>query len=155
MMMIHTLGIYYSIRLLASAYQGKIMAFIGNCHATKEPTLVCLPTTKSWEWHKGNATADFTNYPPKTMFIQHHTTIILMMNFQSLNRWNPLCNGFILSHFRWVCCMGQYCILIHMIVCKSLVKYCKMPHKCHPWQEDTGLGQIKGGGGNIEPPPNL
>jgi hypothetical protein len=57
-MMIHTAGIYYSIKLSMSAYQGKIMAFIGDCHTTKEPTLVCLPT-KSWEWHTGDTIADF------------------------------------------------------------------------------------------------
>jgi hypothetical protein len=35
------------------------MALIGDCRTTKEPTLVCLPTTKSWEWHTGDAIADF------------------------------------------------------------------------------------------------
>ena len=59
-MMIHTPGVYYSIKLLTSAYQGKMMAFIGDCRVTKEPTPVCLPTTKAWKWHTGNAIADFT-----------------------------------------------------------------------------------------------
>jgi hypothetical protein len=31
------------------------MAFVGDRRATKEPTLVCLPTKKSWEWCMGNA----------------------------------------------------------------------------------------------------
>ncbi len=56
--MIHTLGIYYSIKLSMSAYQGKMMAFIGDYHATKELTLVCLPTTKACEWHTGNTIGD-------------------------------------------------------------------------------------------------
>jgi hypothetical protein len=56
--MIHTPGVYYSIKSLTSAYQGKMMAFIGNPHATKEPKPVCLPTTKAWEWHTGDAIAD-------------------------------------------------------------------------------------------------
>jgi hypothetical protein len=47
--MIRTPGIYYSIKVLISAYQGKIMAFINNRQVTKEPTLVRFPTTKSWE----------------------------------------------------------------------------------------------------------
>jgi hypothetical protein len=42
-----------------SAYQEKVLAFIGDCRATKEPTPVCLPTTKSWEWHTGDAVTDF------------------------------------------------------------------------------------------------
>ncbi len=58
--MIHTLGVCYSIKSLTSAYQGKMMAFIGNCRTTKEPTPVCLPTTKAWEWYTGNAIADVT-----------------------------------------------------------------------------------------------
>jgi hypothetical protein len=56
--MIHTLVLYYSIKSSTSAYQGKMMAFIGDRRATKEPTPVCLPTTKAWEWHTGNAIAD-------------------------------------------------------------------------------------------------
>jgi hypothetical protein len=56
--MIHTPGVYYSIKSSTSAYQGKMMAFIGDRRTTKEPTPVCLPTTKAWEWHTGNAIAD-------------------------------------------------------------------------------------------------
>jgi len=48
-----------------------------------------------------------------------------MMNFKSMHRWNPICKGFILSHFGWVCCVGQHRGMIHTIVRKSLVKYCK------------------------------
>ncbi len=59
MTMIRTPGVYFSIKSSTSAYQEKMMAFIGHCHATKEPTPVCLPTTKAWEWHTGNAIADF------------------------------------------------------------------------------------------------
>ncbi len=58
--MIHTLGIYYSIKSSTSTYQGKMTAFIGNHRVTKEPTPVCLPTTKAWEWHTGNAIGDFS-----------------------------------------------------------------------------------------------
>ncbi len=35
------------------------MAFIGDRRATKEPTPVCLPKTKAWDWHTGNAITDF------------------------------------------------------------------------------------------------
>jgi hypothetical protein len=59
MTMIHTPGVYYSIKSLTSAYKGKMMAFIGDCPATKNPTPMCLPTTKAWEWHTGNAIMDF------------------------------------------------------------------------------------------------
>jgi hypothetical protein len=41
--MIHTIGAYYSIRSATNAYQGKIMGFIGDRRATKEPTPICLP----------------------------------------------------------------------------------------------------------------
>ncbi len=34
------------------------MTFISDRCATKEPTPVCLPTTKAWEWHTGNTIAD-------------------------------------------------------------------------------------------------
>jgi hypothetical protein len=57
--MIHTPGVYYSIYVLTSAYQGKVLAFVGDRRATKEPTPVCLPSTKAWEWHTGNANTDF------------------------------------------------------------------------------------------------
>ena len=70
------------------------------------------------------------NYPPKTMLSA--TTIILSSYSQSQCRWNPLCKGFILSHFGWACCVGQHCVLIHTLVRKSLVKYCKTCTKCAP-----------------------
>ncbi len=57
--MIHTPGVYYSIAS-SSAYQGKVLAFIGDRRATKEPTPVCLSMTKSWDWHTGNTITDFT-----------------------------------------------------------------------------------------------
>jgi hypothetical protein len=57
--MIQTPGVYFSIALATSQYQGKVLAFIGDRRATKEPTLVCLPTTKMWEWHTGHANCSF------------------------------------------------------------------------------------------------
>jgi hypothetical protein len=48
-LMIHTPGVYYSIALATSVFQGKVLAFIGDHWVTKEPTPVCLPTTKSWD----------------------------------------------------------------------------------------------------------
>ncbi len=53
--MIHTPGAYYSINPAMSAYQGRVLAFIGDRRATKEPNPVCMPTTKTWEWFSGNA----------------------------------------------------------------------------------------------------
>jgi hypothetical protein len=41
--------VYYSIALATSVFQGKVLAFIGDHWVTKEPTPVCLPTTKSWD----------------------------------------------------------------------------------------------------------
>jgi hypothetical protein len=61
-MMIHTPGIYYSIKALASVYQAKNVAFIGKRQATKVPTPLCLPTKKSWEWHMGTAVNDFDKF---------------------------------------------------------------------------------------------
>ena len=60
--MIHTPRVYYSITSSTSACQGKVLAFIGDWRATKEPTLVCLPMTKLWDWHTGNAITDFTKW---------------------------------------------------------------------------------------------
>jgi hypothetical protein len=57
--MIHTPGVYYSIDVLTSAYQGKVLAFMGDRRATKEPTPVWLPSTKAWGWHTGDANTDF------------------------------------------------------------------------------------------------
>ena len=46
---IHTPGVYFSIAQATSQYQGKVLPFIGDRRATKEPTPVCLLTTKTWE----------------------------------------------------------------------------------------------------------
>ncbi len=37
----------------------KVLAFIGDRRATKEPTPVCLPTMKSWYWHSWDAITNF------------------------------------------------------------------------------------------------
>jgi hypothetical protein len=57
--MIHTPEVYFSIVQATSQYQGKVLAFIGDRRATKEPTPVCLPATKMWEWHTGHANCSF------------------------------------------------------------------------------------------------
>ena len=60
--MIHTPGVYYSLKSATSTYQGKVLAFIRDRRATKEPTPICLPTTKMWEWHTGDAVTDFDKF---------------------------------------------------------------------------------------------
>ncbi len=60
--MIHTPGVYYSLTSATSTYQGKVLAFIGDRRSTKEPTPICLPTTKTWEWHAGDAITDFDKF---------------------------------------------------------------------------------------------
>jgi hypothetical protein len=60
--MIHTPGVYYSLASATSTYQGKVLAFIGDQRATKEPTPICLPTTKTWEWHAGEAITEFDKF---------------------------------------------------------------------------------------------
>jgi hypothetical protein len=57
--MIHTPGAYYCIAPSTSAYQGEILVFIGDRRATKEPTPVCLPMMRSWEWHTGDVITNF------------------------------------------------------------------------------------------------
>jgi len=57
--MIHTPGVYYSLVSATRTYQGKVLAFIGDRRATKEPTPICLPATKTWEWHACDAVTDF------------------------------------------------------------------------------------------------
>jgi hypothetical protein len=47
--MIHTPGAYYSIESVTNGYQGRVLAFIGNHRATKEPTPICLPRDKTWQ----------------------------------------------------------------------------------------------------------
>jgi hypothetical protein len=56
--MIHTIGVFYSIRAATNAYQGKVLGFIGDRRATKEPTPICLPQTKAWQWFSGQAYND-------------------------------------------------------------------------------------------------
>jgi hypothetical protein len=68
--MIHTPGMCYSLASATSTYQGKVLAFIGDRRATKEPTPICLPTTKTWEWHAGDAVTDFENSVSSTMWRQ-------------------------------------------------------------------------------------
>jgi hypothetical protein len=51
------------------------------------------------------------NYPPKRCLPA--ATIILMLCSKSMHRWNPLCKGFILSHFGRACYVGQLFLLIH------------------------------------------
>ena len=60
--MIHTPGVYYFLASATSTYQGKGLAFIGDRRAAKEPTPICLPTTKTWEWHTGDAVMDFEKF---------------------------------------------------------------------------------------------
>ena len=60
--MIHTLGTLYSIRTATNAYQGKAMGFIGDRRATKEPTPVCLPQVKAWQWYSGQVNMDKDNF---------------------------------------------------------------------------------------------
>ena len=86
-----------------------------------------------------------------------------MMNFKSMHRWNPICKGFMLSHFGRVCCVGQHRGMIHTIVRKSLVKYCKTQSKRSPRRERvnriaatlTGLGHIRGLHGALDNIQNL
>jgi hypothetical protein len=56
--MIHTIGAYYSIRAATNSYQGKVMGFIGDRRATKEPTPICLPQVKAWQWYTGHVNTD-------------------------------------------------------------------------------------------------
>jgi hypothetical protein len=60
--MIYTPGVYYSINTTTNAYQGRVMAFIVDQRATKEPNPVCIPTTKTWEWFSGNAVTNFAAF---------------------------------------------------------------------------------------------
>jgi hypothetical protein len=60
--MIHTLGAYYSINPTMSAYQGRVLAFIRDRMAMKEPNPVCMPTSKTLEWFSGNAVTNFAAF---------------------------------------------------------------------------------------------
>jgi hypothetical protein len=56
--MIHMIGAFYSIRAATKLYQGKILGFIGDWRATKEPMPVCLPQNKAWQWCVAQANTD-------------------------------------------------------------------------------------------------
>jgi hypothetical protein len=45
-----------------SAYQGRVLAFIRDQRATKDPNPVCMPTTKTWEWFYGNVVTNFAAF---------------------------------------------------------------------------------------------
>jgi hypothetical protein len=60
--MIHTLGSFYSLKQATNAYQGKVLAFIGDRRATKEPTPICLPQAKAWQWFAGKASKDAQSF---------------------------------------------------------------------------------------------
>ncbi len=64
--MIHTPGVYYSIESATHGYQGQVLAFIGDRRTTKEPTPICLPTDKTWQWFMGTAIID------DTKFLEYH-----------------------------------------------------------------------------------
>jgi hypothetical protein len=53
--MIYTLGAFYSLKTATNSNQGKVLAFIGNWRATKEPTPICLLQTKAWQWYTRQA----------------------------------------------------------------------------------------------------
>jgi len=74
------------------------------------------------------------------------TTKILTLSSKSMHHWNPLCKGFILSHFGQACCVGQHCILIHVIIRKSLLKYCKRHPKGIPRRERVKGLRVRGAG---------
>jgi hypothetical protein len=59
--MIHTPGVYFSIAQATSQYQGKVLVFIGDRQAMKEPTPVCLPATKTWNGTRGMQTVVLIN----------------------------------------------------------------------------------------------
>jgi hypothetical protein len=60
--MIHTLGMFYSLKQATNAYQGKVLAFIGDRQVTKEPTPICLPQTKARQWFAGKASKDAQSF---------------------------------------------------------------------------------------------
>jgi hypothetical protein len=57
------------------AYQGKVMAFVGDRCATKEPNLVRLPTAKSWEWHTGNVINNYDRFEAYYSNAAHQGTL--------------------------------------------------------------------------------
>ena len=53
--MIHTLGALYSLKTATNSFQGKVLVFIRDWRATKEPTPICLLQTKARQWYIGQA----------------------------------------------------------------------------------------------------
>jgi hypothetical protein len=51
--MIHTLGAFYSLKTATNSYQRKVLVFIRDRRGTKDPTPICLPQTKAWQWYTG------------------------------------------------------------------------------------------------------
>jgi hypothetical protein len=60
--MIHTLGVFYSLNQATNAYQGKVLAFIWDRWATRDPTPICLLQTKAWQWSAGKASEDAQSF---------------------------------------------------------------------------------------------
>jgi hypothetical protein len=79
--MIHTPGAYYSIESATNGYQGRVLSFIGDRRATKEPTPICLPMDKMWQWFTGKAIID------DTKFLEYHGN---QANLSTL--WKPTAN---------------------------------------------------------------
>jgi hypothetical protein len=79
--MIHTPGAYYSIKSATNGYQGWVLAFIRDRRATKEPTLICLPMDKKWQWFMGKVIID------DTKFLEYHGN---QANLGTL--WKPTTN---------------------------------------------------------------
>jgi hypothetical protein len=48
--MIHTLGAFYSLKTAMNSYQRKVLVFIRDRRGTEDPTSICLPQTKAWQW---------------------------------------------------------------------------------------------------------
>jgi hypothetical protein len=77
---IHTPRANHSINPAMSAYQGRVLAFIGDQRATKESNPVCMPTTKTWEWFSGNAVTNFAAFKDHyAADISHGTLWTLVM----------------------------------------------------------------------------
>ena len=41
--------------MATNSYWGRVLIYIGDWQATKEPTPICLPQTKTWQWYTGQA----------------------------------------------------------------------------------------------------
>ena len=81
---------------------------------------------------------EYKNSPPWKRCLLPAATIILTLCSKSIYCWNPLCKGFILSHFGRACCVGQHCDLIHTIVRKSLVRTPPPPVRRHHQMAASG-----------------